>query len=204
MIAESPVFTPQKTTRKWTYEEVSAIPDEVRRELYNGEIYQMPSPILEHQNIILRLALLISLWTRQNGGHIFLSPVDLYVSPETYFIPDLIFYGAQKMATGEVEADPKRLRVAPDLIVEILSESTARNDRVRKPRVYAEFGVPFYWIVDPAARVFQAYSLQDGRYIEEAVLTDDESFAPALFPAMQVSLTEVFGGPAPINFIPEP
>lgn len=200
MIAEPPVFT----AKKWTSEEVSAIPDDVRRELYDGEIYQMPSPILQHQSIILRLAFLLELYARQFGGKVFLSPLDLFVSEERYFIPDLMFYGAQKMATGEVEADPKRLRVAPDLIVEIISNSTAVNDRVRKYRAYAEFGVPFYWIVDPAVRTFHAFRLENKRYVDEAVLGDDESFSPQLFPGLEVSLTEVFGGLAPLELVPTP
>ncbi len=200
MIAEPPVFT----AKKWTSEQVSAIDDDVRRDLHDGEIYQTPSPILEHQKIILRLAVLLSQWMRAYGGEVFLSPVDLFVSEERYFIPDLVFYGAQKMATGEVEADPKRLHVAPDLIVEIISNSTAVNDRVRKYRAYAEFGVPFYWIVDPAARTFHAFRLENGRYVDEAVLGDDEAFSPQLLPGLQVSLTEVFGGLAPIEFVPEP
>lgn len=200
MIAEPPIFT----AKKWTSKEVSAIPDDVRRELYDGEIYKMPSPTLTHQDIILRLALLLSLVARQQGGKVFLSPVDLFVSEERYFIPDLVFYSAEKMASGEVEADPKRLHIAPDLIVEIISNSTAINDRVRKYRAYAEFGVPFYWIVDPAPRTFHAFRLENGRYVDEAVLGDDEAFSPQLCPGLEVSLLEVFGGPAPLEFVPEP
>ncbi len=204
MIAESPVFTPQVAPKKWTYAEVSAIADDVRRELYDGEIYAMPSPTLSHQDIILRLALLLSLFAKQQGGKVFLSPVDLFVSEERYFIPDMVFYGVEKMATGQVEADPKRLHVAPDLIVEIISNSTAVNDRVRKYRAYAEFGVPFYWIVDAAARTFHAFRLENGRYVDEAVLGGDEAFSPQLFAGLEVSLTEVFGGLAPLEFVPEP
>ncbi len=200
MIAEPPVFT----AKKWTYEQVSAINDDVRRELYHGEIFIMPSPIIEHQEIILRLAFLLMTWARQFGGQAFISPLDLYVSQQVYFIPDLVFYGAQKMASGEVKRDPKRFHLAPDLIVEILSNSTAINDRVRKYRAYAEFGVPFYWIVDPAARTFHAFRLENGRYVDEAVLGGDEAWSPALCPGLDVSLTEVFGGPAPLELVPEP
>ncbi len=200
MIAESPVFT----AKKWTYHEVSAIQDDARRELYDGEIFEMPSPIIEHQEIILRLALLLTLWARQFGGQAFISPLDLFVSEELYFIPDLVFYGAEKMASGEVKRDPKRFHTAPDLIVEIISNSTAINDRVRKYRAYAEFGVPFYWIVDPAARTFHAFRLENGRYVDEAVLGGDEAFSPQLFPGLEVSLTEVFGGLSPLELVPEP
>lgn len=188
MIAEAPIYTP----KEWTYDEVSAIEDDVRRELVDGEIIEMPSPTLNHQNIILRLALLFSLWARQHGGKAFISPLDLYVSPGRYFIPDFLFYSAAQMASGEVERDPKRLTVPPTLIVEVLSESTARHDRVRKLRAYAEFGVANYWIVDPAQGTLEAFELREGLYQVVAAHEGAETFAPAAFPALQIALSELF------------
>jgi Uma2 family endonuclease len=188
MVAQSPVFT-----RQWTYDEVSAIADEVRRELVDGEIFEMPSPTLSHQDIILRLALLFSLWARQNGGKAFISPVDLVVSERTYFIPDFVFYSAAQMATGQVERDPKRLHVAPALIVEVLSDATARNDRVRKMRAYAQFGVAHYWIVDPVQRTIEAYELHEGIYHVAATHEGGEVFTPVAFTGLEIPLVEVFG-----------
>jgi Uma2 family endonuclease len=188
MIADAPVFTPQK----WTYDEVSAIEDDLRRELFDGEIFEMPSPTLNHQDIILRLALIFSLWARQHGGKAFISPVDLYVEPRRYFIPDFLFYSAAQMASGEVERDPKRLTIAPALIVEVLSDSTAANDRVRKLHAYAEFGVANYWIVDPAQRILEAFELREGIYSVVAAHEGAEIFAPAAFPELQIALSELF------------
>ena len=188
MVAHSAV-----APRQWTYDEVSAIEDEVRRELLDGEIIEMPSPTLSHQDIILRLALLFTLWARQNGGKAFISPVDLYVSPTTYFIPDFVFYSATQMATGEVERDPKRLNIAPALIVEVLSDATARNDRVRKMRAYAQFGVSHYWIVDPAHRTVEAYELHEGIYHVAATHEGEEVFTPPAFTGLEIPLIEVFG-----------
>lgn len=188
MIAESPVFTP----KEWTYDEVSAIDDDVRRELFDGEIFEMPPPTVNHQRIILRLAALFLQWARQHGGEAFISPLDLYVSPGRYFIPDFLFYSAEQMATGEVARDPKRLTVAPTLIAEVLSESTARHDRVRKLRAYAEFGVANYWIVDPALGTLEAFELREGLYQVVAAHEGAETFAPAAFPELQIALSELF------------
>lgn len=188
MIAESPVFTPQE----WTYDQVSAIDDDVRRELCDGEIFEMPSPILLHQKIILRLAVTFSLWARQHGGEAFISPLDLYVSPRRYFIPDFIFYNAPQMASGEVARDPKRLTVAPTLIVEVLSDSTAANDRVRKLHAYAEFGVANYWIIDPALQTVEAFELREGLYQVVAAHEGGETFAPAAFAELHIVLPELF------------
>ncbi len=188
MIAEAPIYTP----KEWTYDEVSAIEDDVRRELFDGEIIEIPSPTVNHQRIILRLAALFLHWARQHGGEPFISPLDLYVAPRRYFIPDFIFYSAAQMASGEVMHDPKRFTVAPMLIVEVLSESTARHDRVRKLRAYAEFGVANYWIVDPSLQTVEAYELSGGRYQVVAAHEGMETFAPAAFPALQIALSELF------------
>lgn len=179
--------------QKFTYEELRAMDDDTLRELHDGEIFEMPSPSLNHQKIIARIAEFLLRWKIANGGEYFLSPVDLHVSSDEYFIPDLCFYGAHKMASGQVERDPNRLTVAPDLIVEVISPSTARNDRVRKLRAYADFGVPFYWIVDPIERSFTAYELENGAYKIEAALEDGETLAPRLLPQFSLDVSEVLG-----------
>jgi Uma2 family endonuclease len=183
--------------REWTFEDLESFADDVRRELDDNTFFEMPSPTLQHQRIVLRLAYFLSQWSLQNGGEVFLSPVDLVVSPKRVFIPDLCFYGREKMATGEVERDPKRLRVAPDLVVEILLPSTASRDRVLKFRRYAEFGVHFYWIIDPRDRILQAFELDNGRYRDEAVLGERDSFSPALFPGLTLQIAELLGASQP-------
>lgn len=57
-----------------------------------------------------------------------------------------------------------RFKVVPDWVYEILSPSTARTDRVIKMLVYARFGVPYLWLVDPLAQTLEAFALHDGRW----------------------------------------
>lgn len=188
------------TKRKiWTYDEVRAIDDDVLRELHDGEIYEVPSPTLNHQDLIGRLYLLLMSWARQHGGKAYLSPVDLYVSQTECYIPDLVFYSATQMQSGEVERDSKRLRVAPTLIVEILSPSTARNDRTTKTRAYANFGVAHYWILDPVAQTLEAYELSESRYALAGAIGAGESYAPATFPDLTIVADEFFHGAPATN-----
>lgn len=189
-MAANPISIPR---REWTFEDLESFADDVRRELDDNTFFEMPSPTLKHQDIVLSLAFFLRQWATQHGGKAFLSPVDLVISPKRVFIPDLCFYGREKMATGEVERDPKRLRVAPDLVVEILSPSTASRDRVLKFRRYAEFGVRFYWIIDPRDRVLQAFQLEGGRYRDEAVLGENDAFSPSLFPGLTLQVGELLG-----------
>ena len=190
------------TKRKiWTYDEVRAIDDDVRRELHNGEIYEMhegehcemPSPNLKHQSIILQLAIRLTEWARAHGGKAFLSPIDLYVSQTEYYIPDLVFYSGEQMQSSTVEADPNRLKIAPTIVVEVLSRSTARNDRTIKTRAYADFGIPHYWILDPIAQTLEAFELFEGRYALAGAIGADETYAPAAFEGLNIVGAELFG-----------
>lgn len=186
------VAEPQLIPKVWTYNEVRALNDDVRRELHDGEIYVLPSPNLKHQTLILQLAIRLTEWARVHGGKIFLSPVDLYVSPTEYYIPDLVFYSAQQMQSGEVERDPNRLKTAPSIVVEVLSRSTARNDRTLKTRAYARFGIEHYWIIDPIAQTLEAFELVKGRYALAGAMGADETYAPSAFEGLQIVGVELF------------
>jgi Uma2 family endonuclease len=189
MIAE-----PITQTRKiWTYDEVAPYEiDGVRRELHDGEIYEMPSPTLLHQTIVGQLYFFLRVWAQQNGGKPIVSPIDLYVSSTRYYIPDLVFYSAQTLQNGDVSSDGRKLTVAPDLVIEVLSDSTARNDRVTKVNAYAAFGITHYWLVDPRERTLEALELRNGFYSVVAALSEEETFAPASFPGFSLELERVF------------
>ncbi len=188
MIAE-----PLTKSRIWTYDEVREIDGDVRRELHDGEIYEMLSPTVNHQRIITRLAEFLNVWARrQGGGEATVSPVDLYISERTYYIPDLVFYSGAQMQSAEMAGDLKNLRLAPLLVAEILSPSTARNDRTLKTRAYADFGIVHYWIVDPVAQILEAFELRENRYFLAGTLAAEESLSFAAFPDLEIRGAELF------------
>lgn len=193
MIAEPQTINPVRELEKiWTTEEVAALDDGVRRELHDGEIFEMPSPTLIHQNIILNLAFFFKVWAQTHGGRAFLSPFDLFVSATRYYIPDICFFTAQNLENNRVLDDIRNIRVPPDVLVEVLSDSTARNDRVAKTQAYAAFGVPNYWIVDPGARTLEAFALREGFYVLVAALDETRTFSPADFSDLSIPLAQVF------------
>lgn len=182
--------TPKKL---WTYDEIQAtFDDDVRRELYDGEIFIMPAPVLEHQDAVGNLFFLFRLWIREHGGKTYLAPIDLQVSARRSFQPDLLFYSAQTLAEKPVLDDPQKLRVAPDLIVEVISPGTARNDRVRKLRIYAEFGVNHYWLIDPENRSIQLLELREDNYLITHSLEEGETFEPSLFLGLSIAVSHLF------------
>lgn len=82
---------------------------------------------------------------------------------------------------------------APDLVIEILSPSNRLHDTVIKFQAYARFGVPHYWIVDPAAELVTRYRLADtGEYEREAELSADDELASPLFPDITMPVAELF------------
>lgn len=142
-----------------------------RWELINGVAYDMtPSPSFEHQRVSIRLGAAIfnalEEEKRRSGGgecEVVAAPMDLYLSGEqSVYQPDLM-----------VVCDPSKITQrgiegAPDLVVEILSPSTANKDTVRKRWSYEGAGVPEYLIVDPDERVGLLLCLEGGRYVEAA------------------------------------
>ncbi len=195
MIAESPTPTAVRTTgqKKWTYDEIAAIKDDRLRELHDGRTILMPAPSLRHQKLYLRLLLTIQRWMDAGGqGLLYPQPVDLKIDQFNALIPDLIYY----LTNDESAVESKNgnyLKGVPDLIVEVISPSSVKIDRVYKSETYAKMGVPFYWIIDPAGRVFQAFRLVEGEYRFNANLADEGEFAPAGLPGLIVPMEELFG-----------
>lgn len=184
--------------KKWTYEQMRALPDdEARHELHDGRLVTLTSPNCRHQKLYLRLLVALEKWIDTGGaGMLYLQPMDLKIDNYRTLIPDLSYYVTDDAAAVE-SANGNYLNVAPDLVVEIISPSSASTDRVYKFRVYAEIGARFYWIIDPEGRVFQAYRLREGAYEFEANLTDGDAFAPELFPGLNLPMTPLFGPPDP-------
>src|SRR5205814_4243917 len=100
-------------------------------------------------------------YVRSRGlGKVYYAPLDVILSDTTIVQPDLVFLDNSRL--GQISA--RGVEGPPTLVVEILSPSTSRIDRVRKTQLYAQYGVPYYWIVDSRARIVEGYRLVDARY----------------------------------------
>ena len=135
--------------RRVSYDDLAQMPEDGRRyELYDGEVFVVPSPILLHQVVAMRLWRILDDYASQTGGLAVASPIDIVFSDYDVVQPDIVFLTADSMRTVSLT---ERVRQSPDLAVEVLSPSTASNDRGRKMRMFQRYGVPEYWIVDPNA-----------------------------------------------------
>ena len=194
MIAEtSQQIASANGQKKWTYDEIAALPDDKLRELHDGIPILMPSPTLRHQKLLRRLTKLIEAWI--DGGRqglLYYQPVDLKIDNYRTLIPDLIYYATEDEAAVESE-NGKYLVGIPDLVVEIVAPSSQNTDRFYKFDVYAEIGVRYYWTVDPEFWIFQAFRLVEGEYRFEASLSDAGEFAPEAFPGLKIPMAQLFG-----------
>ncbi len=182
---------PAAGTTGLTYADYCALPDDgLRYEILEGLLVSEPSPRVPHQVVAANLLLALSPYAKSHDlGKVFIAPVDVILSASSVVVPDLVFVSRDRLGI----VNDRGLEGAPDLIVEIISPSTARRDRVAKLRLYARHGIRHYWLADPETRILEALELVDGSYRVAASLAGDETFEPALFPGLTLSLAELWG-----------
>ena len=156
------IHQPTPSARHWTWEDLQRFDETERYEIYDGKLIPMsPSPSFYHQELSIKLAVLISSFLQQNPiGRLAAAPMDVIFSKDNLVQPDLLFIANEN--AGIIKG---RVFGAPDLAVEILSPSSIQRDRYQKLEQYARFGVKEYWIIDPASRSIDVLTLRDGRYM---------------------------------------
>lgn len=127
-----------------------ALPDEPRCELLYGRLLVMAAPTLRHQRVVGKLYRILSDLADRYGDEAFVSPVDVAVADHSIVQPDVIYVTRARSSTLGARIDG-----APDLVVEVLSPGSARRDLGEKLRLYAEFGVTEYWVVDASLGTFE-------------------------------------------------
>jgi Uma2 family endonuclease len=176
--------------RKWTYEDYAKIPpDGNRHEIIEGEWIMTPAPEIPHQRACRKLGRILDEHAARHGlGEVFFAPIDVVLSPEDVVQPDLLFVSSGRTAV----ITRKNLQGAPDLVVEILSSTTAAIDRTHKRALYERAGVREYWIVDPEARTAEIHEFGSARRVR--IYQEGQSFESAVLPGLAVRLDEVFSG----------
>ncbi len=173
-----------------TVRDFERLPEGAPYQLIAGELIMSPSPVLSHQRIIRRLALrLDDFIQRKQLGEIVLSPMDVYLTEEDVYQPDLIFIRKENVHL----LDPNdRIRFVPDLVIEVLSPSTGSFDYSRKKRIYCERGVREYWIIDPEERTIEIMVKEGAFYQTVAMLRPPAMIESAMFPGFSMKVEEVF------------
>jgi Uma2 family endonuclease len=178
--------TPQ-LQQKMTAAEFRQLPETTERiELIDGEIFMSPSPRNPHQKVTFRIA---SFLDGLDKGEVIISPMDVYLSDEVAVQPD-VFWVSGPDSPCQL-GDDGYWHGPPDLVVEVLSPSTAARDRGVKARHYEQFGVREYWLVDPDAQFIEMFTPQDGRFVQVGLYEVDKTFKSPLL-SVEVTVKSLF------------
>ncbi len=176
---------------KFTYEDYKNIAEsETKRyELLGGEFYMAPAPIPYHQYISKKLFHCLYEHTREHDlGEVYYSPIDVVLSSEDVVQPDILFIAKERLGLIGEEA----LHGAPDLMIEILSPSTAERDRTLKKTLYARSGVKEFWIVDPIAKTVEVLVLTQQGYQLFKRFEINQTLRSPFLAGIEIPLNEIF------------
>ena len=182
------MVTAQPAT-KLTYADYCLTPDDERYELLDGELLMALAPIESHQITVMELGTLLHMFVKARGlGQVFSAPYDVVLSETDVVQPDLLFISNERAYV----ITPANVRGAPDLVVEILSPSTAERDRTFKRALYARYGVSEYWLVDPDTGTVTVLLLDNGDFAEVARYGAGQTLTSPTMAGFTVNLDDIF------------
>ena len=175
---------------RYTYADYCKWDDGERWELIDGKAYAMsPAPSWKHQGILGELYGQIRNHLKGKPCKVFVAPFDVRLNAgagdDTVVQPDIVVICDRTKISGTGCVG------TPDMVIEILSPSTSVHDRVVKYKLYLQYGVREYWIVDPDEKSVAAHMLDNGRYYTIAYA--DSDIAPVyVLEGCKINLTDVF------------
>ncbi len=174
--------------KKYSYADFLKFPDDGNRhEIVEGEWIMTPPPTFNHQKVVANLLLILGSHVRSRKlGDVLASPIGVELSRHDVVQPDVLFLSGRRSSIAKTDG----LHGAPDLVVEVLSPSTAGIDRLRKYRAYERAGVREYWIVDPPSLSVEV--VEFGRARRTRVFKEGQYFESAILPGLTVKLDEIF------------
>lgn len=142
----------------YTIEDIYALPDGVRAELIDGQIYYMAAPTRTHQRISMALSRMIGNYIESKGVacEIYAAPFGIFLNNDekNYYEPDI------SVICDISKLDEKGCHGAPDWIIEIVSPGNKMMDYFKKLFHYQAAGVREYWIVDPTTEMVIVYQFE--------------------------------------------
>ena len=182
------MVSPQPQT-KLTYEDYAKTPDDERWELIDGELIMAAAPGEAHQSVQASLGARLYFFVEERDlGRFYFSSFDVVLSDTTTVRPDLLFVSKERADI----ITPANVQGAPDLVVEVRSPSTARQDWVVKRELYARYGVKEYWLVDPDAETVTVLLLGEQGYEEATTYWKGQALTSPTLEGLAIDLNDVF------------
>ncbi|MCI9392806.1 MAG: Uma2 family endonuclease [Oscillospiraceae bacterium] len=130
--------------------------EKVREELIGGEVFLMAPASTNHVLVSGNVYSIFGNYLKGKKCVPFMDGVKVFLTEQDHFVPDMM------VVCDWDKIKPDGIHGTPDLVVEILSPSTMRNDKTRKKEVYAKCGVREYWIISLGDKAVEQYLLRDG------------------------------------------
>jgi Uma2 family endonuclease len=178
-----------------TYEDLLSLSEDVRAEVLAGEIVTSPAPLPKHSKAQRALGRFVGGPFDDDdgrggpGGWWIFVEVDIELGAHDIVRPDLAGWQRERLVDP---AEQRPITVVPDWVCEVLSPSTAARDKVQKRNLYAECGIPYYWIVDVDARTLEAFELKAGRWVLAGSYDEAATAAIPPFEAVELEVGRLF------------
>ena len=158
-------------------------------ELINGQIVKKQAPSPPHQEAVTNASTLINNFIKEKDlGKCYVSPIDVFFDKHNNTQPDVLFIKKDRLFIITRDG----IMGQPDLIVEVLSPSTYRNDRTSKKDLYCQFGVPEYWIVDPNNQAIEVYTLENNSYTMSSFAIETGEIESKVLEGFKMNIVSVF------------
>jgi len=179
----------------YTYEDYLKLQAEpgYRYEILDGFLVKEPSPSIQHQRVSRELEFRLKVFFNEFDpeGEIFNAPLDVTLGNSNVVQPDILFISSARREIMRTE----RIDGPCDLVVEIMSPSTHRKDRLKKMEIYRKAGIPHYWLVDPEETILEAYLLKEENYLLIFTGGPEDEFTHPEFPGLSLNLEKIFYNP---------
>ncbi|MBX3058566.1 MAG: Uma2 family endonuclease [Anaerolineae bacterium] len=182
--------SPKRKGKVWTQAEFRLLPEGPPFfELEEGVLLEMARPRGRHQKIIGKVYSVISAHVEPNKLGEIWPEVEVDLTPMITYVPDLSYLATEHLTRF---ANDIAIQGAPDLVVEVLSPSTAVRDKSRKLITYQKTAVPWYWLIDEDLLIIEYKNTPEGFLLTQIVAPPDP-FTPQLFPGLTLNLAELMG-----------
>ena len=190
-------MAPAKKLNTYTYQDYKNFDDNMRCEIIEGEVVMMsPAPSVFHQDISGNLYFALRNLLKKKQCKAYSAPIDVlldyhynFEQSKVILQPDII------VLCDKNKLDNRGILGAPDLVVEILSPSTAKYDFGKKMELYLAYGVKEYWVVDTKAQTIHLNFSVDKEFVETIFYADDKDknvIKSRLFEELEIPLSEIF------------
>jgi Uma2 family endonuclease len=181
----------QLENEHYTYADILQWEEGGRYELFDGEALMLAAPSRVHQEVLGALFNRLYNFLEGKTCKVYPAPFGVRLFPREDDSDDVFFEPDITVICDPAKLDDRGCKGAPDLVVEILSPSSLKNDLLYKLNKYLEAGVREYWIVDPGEKTLSVNILEQGRYTLKEYAADAEVEAAAL-PGFRLELKSIF------------